>query len=148
MHVDCLLFFFMILMSQFNCLFCVDTVLSDTGVFSPLTVTPSPDMLALKLQQVAAKTVPTSGQSRLLSKAREQKDSRGKPVGSDGVKVSQKLISHSQIHVQIHREVLSCSVRINRKRTEWEMKGLRWQQLPREPSPPPVMCLLPQVRRS
>lgn len=99
MHVDCLLFFFMILMSQFNCLFCVDTVLSDTGVFSPLTVTPSPDMLALKLQQVAAKTVPTSGQSRLLSKAREQKDSRGKPVGSDGVKVSQKLISHSQIHV-------------------------------------------------
>ncbi|KAM8741732.1 serine/threonine-protein kinase 36 isoform 2-T2 [Acanthopagrus schlegelii] len=61
-------------------------VLSDTGVFSPLTVTPSPDMLALKLQQVAAKTVPTSGQSRLLCKAREQKDSRGRPVGSDGVK--------------------------------------------------------------
>ncbi|KAM9348904.1 serine/threonine-protein kinase 36 [Symphorus nematophorus] len=61
-------------------------VLSDTSVFSPLTVTPSPDMLALKLQQVAAKTVPTSGESRLLRKAREQKDNRGKPVGSDGVK--------------------------------------------------------------
>ncbi|XP_073335676.1 serine/threonine-protein kinase 36 [Pagrus major] len=61
-------------------------VLSDTGVFSPLTVPPSPDMLALKLQQVAAKTVPMSGESILLRKAREQKDSRGKPVGSDGVK--------------------------------------------------------------
>ncbi|XP_070839243.1 serine/threonine-protein kinase 36 [Chaetodon trifascialis] len=63
-------------------------VLSDTSVFSPLTVSPSPDMLALKLQQAAAKTVPTSGESRLLRKAREQKDNsnRGKPVGSDGVK--------------------------------------------------------------
>ncbi|XP_035522787.1 serine/threonine-protein kinase 36 [Morone saxatilis] len=63
-------------------------VLSDTSVFSPLTVTPSPDMLARKLQQVAAKTVPTSGESRLLRKAREQKDNsnRGKPEGSDGVK--------------------------------------------------------------
>ncbi|XP_067347906.1 serine/threonine-protein kinase 36 isoform X2 [Channa argus] len=47
------------------------TVLSDTSV-SPLTVTPSPDMVALKLQQVAAKTVPTSGGSKLLRKAREQ----------------------------------------------------------------------------
>ncbi|XP_040907664.1 serine/threonine-protein kinase 36 [Toxotes jaculatrix] len=63
-------------------------VLSDTNVFSPLTVTPSPDMLALKLQQVAAKTVPISGESRLLRKAREQKEnsSRGKPVGSDSSK--------------------------------------------------------------
>ncbi|XP_038565198.1 serine/threonine-protein kinase 36 isoform X1 [Micropterus salmoides] len=62
-------------------------VLSDTGVFSPLTVTPSPDILALKLQQVAAKTLPT-GQSRLLQKAREQKDNshRGKPVGGGSVK--------------------------------------------------------------
>ncbi|XP_056252549.1 serine/threonine-protein kinase 36 [Seriola aureovittata] len=63
-------------------------VLSDTSVFSPLTVTPSPDMLALKLQQVAAKMVPTSGESRLLRKAREQRDnsSRGKAVGSDSTK--------------------------------------------------------------
>ncbi|XP_027129677.1 serine/threonine-protein kinase 36 isoform X1 [Larimichthys crocea] len=61
-------------------------VLSDSTVFSPLTVTPSPDMLALKLQQVAAKTVPTSGQSRLLRKAREQTDSRARPAGSDDVK--------------------------------------------------------------
>ncbi|XP_071756983.2 serine/threonine-protein kinase 36 [Centroberyx gerrardi] len=49
-------------------------VLSDTGVFSPLTVTPSPDVLALKLQQVVEKTLPTSGESRLLRKAREQRD--------------------------------------------------------------------------
>lgn len=58
----------------------VGTVVSDTSV-SPLTVTPSPDILALKLQQVAAKTAPTSGESRLLRKAREQKDNsnRGKP---------------------------------------------------------------------
>ncbi|XP_029304048.1 serine/threonine-protein kinase 36 isoform X2 [Cottoperca gobio] len=63
-------------------------VLSDTGVFSPLTVTPSPDMLALKLQQVAAKTVPTPGGSRLVRKVREQTDNgnRGKSPGSDGVK--------------------------------------------------------------
>ncbi|XP_059206951.1 serine/threonine-protein kinase 36 [Centropristis striata] len=63
-------------------------VLSDTGVFSPLTVTPSPDVMALKLQQVAAKTAVTPGGSRLLRKAREQMDNsnRGKPAGSDGAK--------------------------------------------------------------
>uniref|UniRef100_UPI0037E85AE0 serine/threonine-protein kinase 36 n=1 Tax=Semicossyphus pulcher TaxID=241346 RepID=UPI0037E85AE0 len=63
-------------------------VLPDTSVFSPLTIPPSPDVLALKLQQVAAKTVPTSGESRLLRKAREQAEgnNRGRPVGSDTVK--------------------------------------------------------------
>ncbi|KAM3602128.1 uncharacterized protein V6R79_024761 [Siganus canaliculatus] len=60
-------------------------VLPDTSVFSPLTVSPSPDMVARKLQQVAAKT-PTSGESRLLRKAREQQSSRGKAAGSDSVK--------------------------------------------------------------
>ncbi|XP_029030354.1 serine/threonine-protein kinase 36 [Betta splendens] len=56
-------------------------VLSDTSD-SPLTVTPTPDMLALKLQQVAAKTVPTVAGGKLLRKAREQRDdsNRGKPV--------------------------------------------------------------------
>ncbi|TKS83928.1 Serine/threonine-protein kinase 36 [Collichthys lucidus] len=60
-------------------------VLSDSTVFSPLTVTPSPDMLALKLQQVAAKTVPTSGQSRLLRKAREhgQSEASGQRPGEE-----------------------------------------------------------------
>eukprot|EP00064_Thunnus_orientalis_P002835 superscaffoldBa00000219_g2843 len=63
-------------------------VLSDTNVFSPLTVTPSPDLVALKLKQVAAKTAPTSGESRLLRKVREQRDNSngGKPVSSDDVK--------------------------------------------------------------
>ncbi|XP_076024780.1 serine/threonine-protein kinase 36 [Genypterus blacodes] len=47
-------------------------VLSDTSVFRPLTVTPSPDTLALKLQQMAEKTVATQGESRLLRKANER----------------------------------------------------------------------------
>ncbi|KAI3373134.1 hypothetical protein L3Q82_006459 [Scortum barcoo] len=64
------------------------TVVADTNLFSPLTVTPSPDVLALKLQQVAARTMPTSGESRLLRKVREQTDNgdRRKPVGADGAK--------------------------------------------------------------
>ncbi|XP_044226141.1 serine/threonine-protein kinase 36 [Thunnus albacares] len=63
-------------------------VLSDTNVFSPLTVTPSPDLVALKLKQVAAKTASTSGESRLLRKVREQRDNSngGKPVSGDDVK--------------------------------------------------------------
>lgn len=140
---------------RFDCFpyWCVGTVLSDTGVFSPLTVTPSPDILALKLQQVAAKTLPT-GQSRLLQKAREQKDNshRGKPVGGGSVKVSHKLIFQSYTsHVESHGGALSCSLYINRKiRMEWEMKGptLRWSQHPLEPIPPLVMSLLPQATRS
>ncbi|XP_069002704.1 serine/threonine-protein kinase 36 [Embiotoca jacksoni] len=61
-------------------------VLSDTSVFSPLTVTPSPDIVALKLQQVAEKSVPNSGESRLLRRAREHCDNRKKPVSSDNAK--------------------------------------------------------------
>ncbi|KAM4619788.1 serine/threonine-protein kinase 36 [Polymixia lowei] len=49
-------------------------VMSDS-VFSPLTATLSPDMLALKLQQVVEKTA-ISGPSRLLRKAREQRDNK------------------------------------------------------------------------
>ncbi|XP_017287425.1 serine/threonine-protein kinase 36 isoform X2 [Kryptolebias marmoratus] len=55
-------------------------VLSDTNVFSPLTVPPSPDVLALKLKQVAEKSGPPSGESRLLQKVREQRENRRKPV--------------------------------------------------------------------
>ncbi|XP_034034483.1 serine/threonine-protein kinase 36 isoform X2 [Thalassophryne amazonica] len=51
-------------------------VLSDASVLSPLTIKPSPDMLALKYQQVAAKTTPTSGESRLLQMARKQMNSK------------------------------------------------------------------------
>lgn len=68
---------------------CVGTVLSDTGD-SPLTVAPTPDMLALKRQQVAAKTVPTTGGGRLLTKAREQRSNsnRWKLVVSNSAKMN------------------------------------------------------------
>ncbi|XP_019219366.1 serine/threonine-protein kinase 36 isoform X1 [Oreochromis niloticus] len=63
-------------------------VLPATNVSRPLTVTPSPDMLALKLQQVAEKTVPASAESRLLRKVREQTENcnKRKPPGSDSAK--------------------------------------------------------------
>ncbi|KAM9332547.1 serine/threonine-protein kinase 36 [Pholidichthys leucotaenia] len=65
-----------------------DLVLPDTNVFSPLTVTPSPDVLALKLKQAAEKAVPMSGESRLLRKVREQREASGKrkTAGSDSPK--------------------------------------------------------------
>lgn len=68
----------------------VFAVLPATNVSRPLTVTPSPDMLALKLQQVAEKTVPASAESRLLRKVREQAEncSKRKPPGKDSAKVS------------------------------------------------------------
>ncbi|XP_035482236.2 serine/threonine-protein kinase 36 isoform X1 [Scophthalmus maximus] len=67
-------------------------VLSDTNVFSPLTVAPSPDMMALKLQQVAAKTVPPAGECIFLRKAREQRDNSpsAKLVNCDGAKPKKK----------------------------------------------------------
>ncbi|XP_032390371.1 serine/threonine-protein kinase 36 isoform X2 [Etheostoma spectabile] len=74
-------------------------VVSDnTCVYSPLTVTPSPDMMALKLQQVAAKMVATPGGSRLLRKAREQMDNsnRGKPVGSDSAKKKKDRVGNEK----------------------------------------------------
>ncbi|XP_054481552.1 serine/threonine-protein kinase 36 [Anoplopoma fimbria] len=75
-------------------------VLSDTGVFSPLTVTPSPDMMARKLQQVAAKMVSTPGGSRLLQKAREQtaNGKRGKPVGSDSAKKEKDGLGNERVN--------------------------------------------------
>ncbi|KAK5858369.1 hypothetical protein PBY51_002515 [Eleginops maclovinus] len=72
-------------------------VLSDTGVFSPLTVTPSPDMLALKLQQVAEKTVPILGESRLLRRAQEQmyKSHRRKAAGGESAKTKMTAANQS-----------------------------------------------------
>ncbi|XP_023135987.1 serine/threonine-protein kinase 36 [Amphiprion ocellaris] len=63
-------------------------VLSDTSLFSPLTVTPSPDVLAQKIKQVAEKSVPTSSGSRLLRRAREQRENGNKrePSGTDSTK--------------------------------------------------------------
>ncbi|KAL0993786.1 hypothetical protein UPYG_G00113920 [Umbra pygmaea] len=57
-------------------------VLSDPGASSPLTVTPSPDIQALKLQQAAQKTAPCGGGVRLLRKVREQKDVKKRQVGN------------------------------------------------------------------
>ncbi|KAL6463797.1 hypothetical protein MHYP_G00281880 [Metynnis hypsauchen] len=49
-------------------------VLSDEGSSSPLTVIPSPDVQALKQQQAATKSVPRSGEGKLLRRAKEQRD--------------------------------------------------------------------------
>ncbi|XP_077402507.1 serine/threonine-protein kinase 36-like [Vanacampus margaritifer] len=53
-------------------------VIPDTGVFSPLTVTPDPDMLALKLKQMAEKTSLNSGESKILRGVKEQRSRRNK----------------------------------------------------------------------
>ncbi|XP_076867958.1 serine/threonine-protein kinase 36 isoform X2 [Brachyhypopomus gauderio] len=49
-------------------------MLSDDGSSSPLTVTPSPDVKALKDLQAAEKTAPRSGESKLLRRAKEHRD--------------------------------------------------------------------------
>ncbi|KAG7484014.1 hypothetical protein MATL_G00044670 [Megalops atlanticus] len=49
-------------------------VLSDASFNNPLTVSPSPDQQALKLQQAKEKAVPRCGEGKLLRKAREQRD--------------------------------------------------------------------------
>ncbi|KAM4726666.1 serine/threonine-protein kinase 36 [Anableps anableps] len=61
-------------------------VLSDTNLYSPLTVTPSPDVVALKLKQVAEKSVPTSGESGLLRKVREKMENKKRENKKDGCK--------------------------------------------------------------
>ncbi|XP_014873126.1 serine/threonine-protein kinase 36 isoform X1 [Poecilia latipinna] len=59
-------------------------VLSDTNLFSPLTVTPSPDVVARKMKQVAEKSVPTSGESILMRKAREQMELQKREKKKEG----------------------------------------------------------------
>ncbi|XP_049598274.1 serine/threonine-protein kinase 36 isoform X2 [Syngnathus scovelli] len=58
-------------------------VIPDTGVFSPLTVTPDPDMLALKLKQMAEKTSLNSGESKILRKVKEQRSKSNAKKPSD-----------------------------------------------------------------
>ncbi|XP_061818279.1 serine/threonine-protein kinase 36 isoform X1 [Nerophis lumbriciformis] len=58
-------------------------VLPDTDVSSPLTVTPDPDMLALKLKQIAEKTPVKSGESKIVRKVKEQR-SKSDPKTSVG----------------------------------------------------------------
>ncbi|XP_078786622.1 serine/threonine-protein kinase 36 isoform X4 [Oryzias latipes] len=61
-------------------------VLSDTNVFNPLTVSPSPDVIALKQKQVAERSATGSGESRLVRRVREQMEIKGKPTGNDNTK--------------------------------------------------------------
>ncbi|XP_061608023.1 serine/threonine-protein kinase 36 isoform X2 [Phyllopteryx taeniolatus] len=61
-------------------------VIPDTDVFSPLTVTPDPDMLALKLKQMAEKTSLNSGESRILRKVKEQTSQNNAKKPSDSAK--------------------------------------------------------------
>ncbi|CAJ1064104.1 serine/threonine-protein kinase 36 isoform X2 [Xyrichtys novacula] len=78
-------------------------VLSDSTVFSPLTVKPSPDMLALKLKQVAEKTVPIYGESKLIHKVQEQikAGNRGRSAGSDSAKKKKGLVENERINSRV-----------------------------------------------
>ncbi|KAJ7996186.1 hypothetical protein DPEC_G00234440 [Dallia pectoralis] len=72
-------------------------VLSDPGASSPLTVTLSPGVQALKLQQAAQKTVPRAGEGRLLRKAREQRDNdkRNRQVESGKAEATSRVTSRT-----------------------------------------------------
>lgn len=64
----------------------------------PLTEVPSPDVLALKHQQAATKSAPTSGESALLRKYREeeQKRDREKGAAGGGVKVKKDGVENGR----------------------------------------------------
>lgn len=62
----------------------------DTSISRPLTAAPSPDTLALKHQQAAAKAVPTSRESALLRKYRQQENKRDREKAVPGVDVKVK----------------------------------------------------------
>lgn len=62
----------------------------DTSVSRPLTAVPSPETLALKHQQSAAKAVPASGESSLLRKFRQQENKREREKAAAGVDVKVK----------------------------------------------------------
>ncbi|KAK3509495.1 hypothetical protein QTP70_035151, partial [Hemibagrus guttatus] len=53
-------------------------VLPDEGSCSPLTIMPSPDVQAMKQQQVAEKSAPRSGEGKLLRRARDLHDKKQK----------------------------------------------------------------------
>ncbi|XP_077449174.1 serine/threonine-protein kinase 36 [Stigmatopora argus] len=61
-------------------------VIPDTDVLSPLTVTPDPDMLALKLKQMAEKTSLNSGKSRILRKVEEERTKSNTKKATDCTK--------------------------------------------------------------
>ncbi|XP_053474268.1 serine/threonine-protein kinase 36 isoform X1 [Ictalurus furcatus] len=53
-------------------------VLPDDGSMSPLTITPSPDVQAMKQLQVAKKSAPRSGKGKFLHRARDMQDKKQK----------------------------------------------------------------------
>ncbi|XP_054611327.1 serine/threonine-protein kinase 36 isoform X2 [Dunckerocampus dactyliophorus] len=61
-------------------------VMPHTDVSSPLTVTPDPDMLALKLKQLAEKTPLHSGESKILRKIKEQRSKSNTKKSADSAK--------------------------------------------------------------
>lgn len=91
--------------------YCVNTVLSDTNSSSALTVTPTPDMVALKNQQAGAKVLVTSGESRSLQMAREQKKNskKVKAVGREGVKMKDGVKNGRTISVMTSESTSSMS---------------------------------------
>lgn len=66
------------------------TVFPDTSSSRPLTAAPSPDTLALKLQQAAAKAVQTSRESALLRKYRQQENKRDREKAAPSLDVKVK----------------------------------------------------------
>ncbi|XP_019719706.1 serine/threonine-protein kinase 36-like isoform X2 [Hippocampus comes] len=65
-------------------------VIPDEDIFSPLTATLDPDMLARKLKQMAEKTSPDSGESRIFRKIREQRNKSNTKKVIVSAKVSQE----------------------------------------------------------
>ncbi|XP_074527519.1 serine/threonine-protein kinase 36 isoform X2 [Halichoeres trimaculatus] len=94
-------------------------VLSETTDFRPLTVTPSPDILALRRQQVADKTVPLFGESRLLRRVREQIKAghRGNAAGMDSAKKNKDEVGNERVNSGMEAacprvKSLSCDVSV------------------------------------
>ncbi|XP_054611388.1 serine/threonine-protein kinase 36-like [Dunckerocampus dactyliophorus] len=75
-------------------------VMPDTDVSSPLTVTPDPDTLALKLKQMAEKTPPDSGENRIFRKIREQRNkSNTKKEKKDG-RLSKRICGEEAVFIK------------------------------------------------
>ncbi|XP_060769118.1 serine/threonine-protein kinase 36 isoform X1 [Neoarius graeffei] len=53
-------------------------VLPDESLHSPLTITPSPSIQAMKQQQLAEKSAPRNGENKLLRRARDMQDRKQK----------------------------------------------------------------------
>ncbi|XP_053491266.1 serine/threonine-protein kinase 36-like isoform X1 [Ictalurus furcatus] len=68
-------------------------VLPDEGLTSPLTITPSPDVQAMKQQKVAKKSAPRNGKGKVLHKTRDMQDKKQKNR-QDQVKNGKALVNN------------------------------------------------------